>query len=159
MDRRRFLQVATVGPVVAGISSSVSAAERYFPVKVDPALYADINRVKDPKKTTPLEKKHAPVINVTKSVKAGEPFIVEVSVGETVHDMGPTHWIEYIELSLGNDPAGRLDMQPKGYIRPKATFTVVVPQEAAPAGKITLIARQRCNLHGYWESSINITVV
>lgn len=29
---------------------------------------------------------------------------------------------------------------------------MVLPKEAAPKGKVTLIAYQRCNLHGYWES-------
>jgi superoxide reductase len=158
MDRRTFLQVAALGSLTTVISSPVSAAERFFPVKADQSLFADINRVKDPKNRTPLEKKHAPVISAPSSVKAGEQFPVVVSVGEMLHDMGPTHWIEYIELSIGNEPAGRIDMQPKGYLRPKATFTVVIPKEAAPAGRITLVAHERCNLHGYWETSFDISV-
>jgi superoxide reductase len=91
-------------------------------------------------------------------VKAGEPFTVEVSVGEVVHPMGSAHWIEFIALNIGNEPAGRVDFQPKGYLNPKATFTVVLQKESAPSGKVTLIANQRCNLHGYWESSQDITV-
>lgn len=159
MERRKFLQIAAIGSFATGIVSTVSAAERFFPVKVDQSLYAAINRVRDPQNRTPLEKKHAPVITAPATVKAGEAFVVEVSVGEMLHDMMPAHWIEYIELSVGNEPAGRVDMQPKGFLRPRATFTMVVPKEAAPAGKITLVAHQRCNLHGYWESSIDITVV
>ncbi|MRR36156.1 desulfoferrodoxin, partial [bacterium] len=27
-----------------------------------------------------------------------------------------------------------------------------------PAGKITLLAFERCNLHGYWEGSLDVTV-
>jgi superoxide reductase len=73
--------------------------------------------------------------------------------------MGPAHWIEYIELNIGNEPAGRIDFQPKGYLQPKATFTVVVTKESAPAGMITLVAHQRCNLHGYWEGIMNVKVV
>jgi superoxide reductase len=72
--------------------------------------------------------------------------------------MSPSHWIENIELAIGNEPAGRLDMQSKGYLQPKATFTVVLPKEAAPSGKVTLIASQRCNLHGFWEASFDISV-
>lgn len=30
--------------------------------------------------------------------------------------------------------------------------------EAAPTGKVTLVASQRCDLHGYWESAFDITV-
>jgi superoxide reductase len=35
---------------------------------------------------------------------------------------------------------------------------VTLTKEAAPSGKVTLVAHQRCNLHGYWESSLDITV-
>ena len=158
MDRRTFLQTAVTGSVIAGFGSAATAAERYFPLKVDQSLFEGINRVKDPTKKSPLEKKHAPAITAPATVKAGEPFTVEVAVGESLHDMGPAHWIEYVELQIGNEPAGRADFQPKGYLKPKAAFTVVLPKEAAPTGKVTLVATQRCNLHGYWESSLDIAV-
>jgi superoxide reductase len=159
MDRRTFLKTATIGTLATGLSATVASAERYFPVKVDQSLFATINRVKDMAKKTPLEKSHALVISAPASVKAGELFTVEVSVGDTLHGMGPSHWIEYIELAVGNEPAGRIDFQPRGFMKPKAAFTVALPKDAAPSGTITLIASQRCNLHGYWESSIDISVV
>jgi superoxide reductase len=159
MDRRTFLKTAAMGSIATGFGATVASAERFFPVKVDQSLFTDINRAKDPAKKTPLEKSHAPVISVPASVKAGEPFTVEVSIGENIHGMGPSHWIEYIEIAIGNEPAGRIDMQPKGYLKPKVTFQVVLPKESAPAGKVTLVALQRCNLHGLWESSIDISVV
>ena len=159
MNRRTFLKTAAIGSIVTGISASVASAERYFPAKVDQSLFTDINRVKDPAKKTPLEKSHAPVISAPASVKAGEPFTVEVSIGENLHGMGASHWIEYIELAIGNEPAGRIDIQPKGYLKPKVTFVVVLPKEAAPSSMVTLVASQRCNLHGLWESSIDISVV
>ncbi|MEI6704902.1 MAG: class II SORL domain-containing protein [Deltaproteobacteria bacterium] len=158
MNRRTFLKTAALGTVVGGISASFASAERYFPVKADQSLFENINKVKDVAKKSPLEKKHAPVITAPASVKAGEPFIVDIAVGEILHDMGPAHWIEYIDLAIGNEPAGRADFQAKGYLKPKCTFSVVIPKEAAPAGKVTLIASERCNLHGYWESSIDILV-
>jgi len=158
MNRRTFLQSAVTGSVLAGITSAAAAAERYFPLKVDQTLFEGINRVKDPAKKSPLEKKHAPAITAPAAVKAGEPFTVEVAVGEQLHDMGPAHWIEYVEFSIGNEPAGRADFQPKGYLKPKVAFTVVIPKEAAPTGRVTLVAAERCNLHGYWESSLDITV-
>jgi len=34
----------------------------------------------------------------------------------------------------------------------------VVPKEAAPDGRVTLVAKEECNLHGIWEGSINIAV-
>ncbi len=159
MNRRVFLQTAVIGSISAGISGKVAAAERFFPTKVDQSLFEGINRVKDPAAKTPLEKSHAPVINAPAKVKAGEPFTVEVSVGETLHTMGPAHWIEYVELNIGNEPAGRAELQSKGYLKPRVTFTVVLPRESAPAGKVSLVARQHCNLHGLWEGSLEIGVV
>ena len=158
MDRRTFLKSAGIGTLALGVAVETFAAEKYFPSKVDQGLFENINRVKDQSNKTPLEKSHAPVITAPKTVTAGTPFNVEVSVGEVLHTMGPTHWIESIELNIGNEPAGRIDFQSNGYIKPKATFFIVVPKEAAPSGKVTLIARQRCNLHGYWEGSLDITV-
>jgi superoxide reductase len=159
MNRRTFLKTTTIGSIATGISVSVASAERYFPVKVDQALFTDINRVKDQTKKTPLEKSHAPVISAPSSVKAGEAFTIEVSIGENLHGMGPTHWIEYIELEIGNEPAGRFEMQAKGYLKPKVSFVIALAKETAPSGKVTLVASQRCNLHGLWESSIDISVV
>jgi superoxide reductase len=159
MNRRTFLTSTVIGTVAAGISSAASAAERYFPVKVDQSLFDSINRVKVPGKKSPLEMSHAPVILAPKSVKAGEIFTVEISVGEKVHDMGPAHWIEYIELAIGNEPVGRVEIQPRGFMKPKATFTVSLSKEIAPNGVVTLVAFQRCNLHGLWESTLDIAVV
>ena len=159
MDRRTFLKTAAIGTIATGITASVASAERFFPVKVDQTLFTGINRIKDPAQKTPLEKSHAPVIAAPTSVKAGELFTVEVSVGENIHVMGPNHWIESIELTIGNEPVGRADLQPKGYMKPKVTFTVALPKEVAPSGKATLVAFQRCNLHGLWESSVDISVI
>ena len=159
MDRRTFLKTAAIGSIATSLSATLASAEQYFPAKVDPSLFSSINRVMDKANKTPLEKSHAPVISVPASVKSGEPFTVEVTVGEKLHGMSPSHWIENIELAIGNEPAGRIDLQSKGYLQPKVTFTVVLPKETAPSGKVTLIASQRCNLHGYWESSIDISVM
>lgn len=158
MDRRTFVKTAAFGTLAIGIGREAFAAERYFPGKADPGLFETINRVKTPGSKTPLEMSHAPFITAPSKVKAGEPFAVEVRVGEKIHAMGPAHWIETIELNIGNEPAGRIDLQSAGYLNPKAIFTVVLAKETAPAGKVTLIARQRCNLHGYWESSQDVTV-
>lgn len=159
MDRRTFLQRAVASYFVVGFAGTAAASERYFPTKVDQLLFEGINRVKNPSSKTPLEKGHAPVIIAPAMVKAGDPFTVEVAVGESLHPMGPLHWIEYIELNIGNEPAGRAELQSKGYLKPKVTFTVVLSKEAAPAGKVTLVARQLCNLHGLWEGSLDIAVI
>jgi superoxide reductase len=158
MDRRSFLRTATVATVEVGIAGEAFAVEKYFPVKADQSLFETINRVKDPSNKTPLEKSHAPVITAPGKVKAGEPFTVEVSVGEVLHPMGQTHWIEFIQLDIGNEPAGRIDFQPQGYLAPKVTFTVTLRKESVPSGKVTLVAHERCNLHGYWEGNLDIII-
>jgi len=158
MERREFIKSAAIGSLAVGIAPLAFAAERYYPVSVDQGLFQTINRVKDVANKTALEKSHAPFITAPAKVKAGEPFTVEVSIGENLHVMGPAHWIEFVELAIGNEPAGRADFQSKGYLKPKAAFTVVLTKEAAPSGKVTLVAHQRCNLHGYWEGSLDIEV-
>ncbi len=158
MDRRVFLKSAVISTLSVGAAKEAFGAGRFYPVNVDASLFETINRVKDPSNKTPLEKTHGPFITAPAKVKAGEPFTVEVSVGENLHVMGPSHWIEFIELNIGNEPAGRVDFQPKGYLRPRAAFTVVLTKESAPEGKVTLVAHQRCNLHGYWEGSMDVEV-
>jgi superoxide reductase len=159
MDRRAFLKSAAVGAFAVGITREAFGVEKYFPVKVDQGLFKTINRVKNPSNETPLEKLHVPVITAPAKVKAGEIFNVEVTIGKTLHPMGPSHWIEYVSLNIGNEPAGRVSFQSKGYLKPKAKFTVVLTKKSAPSGKATLVVHQRCNLHGYWEGSLDIEIV
>jgi superoxide reductase len=159
MDRRTFLKTVAIGTIAGGVAKEAFAVEKYYyPTKVDQTLFDIINRVKDQLNKTPLEKSHAPVVTAPGRVKAGEPFAVEVSVGEVMHPMGESHWIEFIALNIGNEPAGRIDFQPRGYLNPKVTFMVVLTKESAPSGKVTLVAHQRCNLHGYWEGNLDIMV-
>jgi superoxide reductase len=158
MERRIFLKATTWGIVAAAAAKGALAADKYFPDKVDAKLFDNINRVKDASHETHLEESHAPFITAPETVKAGEPFTVEISVGKVLHPMGQAHWIEFIELDIGNEPAGRVDFQSRGYLNPKATFTLVLAKDAAPDGKITLTAHQRCNLHGYWESIKDISI-
>lgn len=158
MDRRDFLKTALAGVSVLGAAGTAFGADQFFPTNVDKALFQSINRAKDPKNKTALEKSHAPAIKAPAKVTAGEPFTVEVSVGENLHVMGPTHWIEFIELNIGNEPAGRVELDSRGFLSPRAVFTVVLKKDAAPGGKVTLVAHQRCNLHGYWEGSAEVEV-
>ncbi len=158
MDRRAFIRVAGLGAAALGMAGEALAAEKFFPVKVDKTLFKNINRAKNPAKETPLEKLHVPVIKAPSKVTAGEPFTVEVSVGEKLHPMGSAHYIEFIELNIGNEPAGIANLNSMGYVKPRVTFTVVLTKESAPSGKATLVAHERCNIHGYWEGTKDITV-
>ncbi len=59
--------------------------------------------------------------------------------------MGPSHYIQYVELLAGNEPAGRAEFHP-GLSVAKATFFQILDKP------VTLVAREYCNLHGLWES-------
>lgn len=102
---------------------------------------------------TDAEKKHIPVIGSPDSVKPGEPFDVSVTVGSIPHVMEPAHHIQWIELYADEKFLGRVALTP-GFTKAIATLTVVM--EAT--GSITLKAIERCNIHGLWENTRDITV-
>jgi len=120
--------------------------------EVDQALFQGVNRVQAAEKKTPLELKHAPLIEAPAQVKAGEPFAVTVTVGEIVHPMAAAHYIHYVEVLAGNEPAGRTELRP-GLNQPKTTFYLTLDRP------VTLVVRQYCNLHGLWESRQAIALV
>jgi superoxide reductase len=163
MNRRDLLASAAAGAAaIAGGSRVVVAAEaggapEYFPVKVDESLFSGVNRVKDPSNERALAKLHSPVISVPGKVKAGEVFKVEVTIGEMLHPMEPDHWIEYLQLNIGNEPAGTLLMRSHGYMKPEGTFYLKL-DETLKGKKISLVVQVKCNLHGIWENHANVDV-
>jgi len=150
--RREFLAASGVGAAALLLSArSATAGTLRTLVEVDQDLFQGINRAGAPEKRSILEKKHAPVIEAPATVKAGEPFAVAVTVGEILHPMGSAHYIEGIELFAGNEPAGRITFAP-GLNLPQATFHIKLEKD------VTLVARQYCNLHGLWESRLEVKV-
>ena len=133
------------------------AAQEYFPSAVNEDLWKGINRVKDPEHETVLEKKHSPVITAPPKVKAGEVFEVGVAIGKQLHPMEPKHWIEYIQFSIGNEPAGTVYFRSHGYLKPTANFSVVLGEELK-GKKISLVVLTKCNLHGLWQNYVNVEV-
>jgi len=108
--------------------------------------------------------KHVPVIHAPDSVRAGEPFDVEVVVGEQIsHPNTADHHIKWIELYFvpeGGTTAyalGRVEFEAHGemqiFTEPRAVFRVVVP------GSGTLRALALCNIHGLWEGATDVRVV
>jgi len=77
--------------------------------------------------------KHVPVIEKTKNG-------IKVKIGSVPHPMEEKHYIEWIQLIVGN-------MTYRQYLRPgdapEAEFCV------QQAGEV--IAREYCNLHGLWK--------
>jgi len=90
----------------------------------------------EPNKTDAAVEKHVPVIE-----RKGNQ--VTVKVGSNPHPMQAEHYILFVELLVG-DKVYRHDFK-EGDTVAQATFLVDEP------GK--LVAREFCNLHGFWATS------
>jgi superoxide reductase len=156
MKRRQFLGQALTGAgamLVAGPTLAAAKTEGFKPYEeVDSSLFQGINRPRNPQKKTPLEKKHQPVIELPKTIGKGETTKISVTVGEIEHPMSQAHYIDYVELFAGNEPAGRIKFRPRFSV-PRATFYLKLDRP------VTLVARANCNLHGLWESRVNVNPV
>ncbi len=158
MNRRTALKTTLLGGAALAFGGKTAMAKEHFPASVKAPLFRNINRVKDPAHMTTLEKEHSPVISAPSKVKAGEIFDVDVVVGEILHPMGPKHWIEFLQLNMGNEPCGMIDFRSHGYLKPKTRFCVVVGDDMK--GKtVSLVAQLKCNLHGIWENYRNVEIV
>ncbi len=158
MRRRDMLKATVASGLAVAWGGGNALAEDYFPVKVDEKLFEGINRAKDPNNETHLEQLHVPVITAPAKVKAGEPFDVEIGVGRIMHPMHPDHWIEHVQLNIGNEPAGTVTFRSKGWAQPTARFRVKL-EEDLKGKKVSLLVFDRCNLHGLWQHYVNVEVV
>ena len=118
------------------------------------SLFCGMNKPNDASNMSELEKKHTPVIECPDAVKAGEPFQVKIRVGSIPHVMDEGHSIQWIELYSGENFQARVDLTPV-FTKAEVTLTLV---KAGKHRKSTLRAVERCNLHGQWEASKEITV-
>ena len=106
--------------------------------------------------------KHVPVIDAPASVKAGETFDVDVTVGKEIpHPNTVEHHIAWIALHYVPEGAqtsieiARLDLSAHGanaFTTASAKFRVALQKGGA------LYATAYCNLHGLWASSAAIAV-
>jgi superoxide reductase len=72
--------------------------------------------------------------------------------------MGPTHWIEHVQINIGNEPTGTLVFRSHGYMKPEGRFNLVLENDLK--GKtISLVVQHKRNLRGIWQGYINIEVV
>ena len=104
--------------------------------------------------------KHVPVITAPETVRAGEPFEVEVAVGKEIpHPNTLEHHIVWVALHFVPEGSqvpvelGRMDFAAHGpdtATAPTAKFRVAVSKPG------TLFATAYCNIHGLWESSVAI---
>ena len=112
--------------------------------------------------------KHAPVIEIPEVIKAGEAFLVTVSVGkEIAHPNTTEHFIGWISVFFKAAEGkfvhnlGRFEFAAHGestegankgpaYTAPIATFKVKLDKPG------TLVAVSYCNIHGLWENSLPV---
>jgi superoxide reductase len=157
MDRRQAIKTALMGGAVLLLDRGIVSAKEYYPDKVNKSLFQNINRAKTPGEEKGLEMLHSPVIKAPDRVKAGDVFPVEVDIGRAPHPMGPAHWIEYLQLNIGNEPAGNVIFRSHGYVKAAARFNVLLGEDMK--GKsISLVVQIKCNLHGIWENHANVKV-
>ncbi|MBF0536586.1 MAG: superoxide reductase [Nitrospirae bacterium] len=106
-----------------------------------------MNTPADPGNWTDSEKKHMPV-------KAGEPVQVKIKVGAIPHVMDEGHFIQWIEVYVGNNYYARVDLTPV-FTKPEVTVTLV---RGGTHDKANLRVIERCNLHGLWETTKEIAI-
>jgi superoxide reductase len=157
MDRRDAIKSAILGSALIAFGQGPVPAKEYYMDQVDESLFRGINRVRNPGEETGLEKLHSPVITAPDKVKAGEVFAVEIAVGKLAHPMGPEHWIEHLQLNIGNEPAGTAIFRSHGYVKAAARFNALL--DPSLKGKtVSLVVQVKCNLHGVWENYVNVSV-
>ncbi len=114
--------------------------------------------------------KHAPVIELPKEIKVGQPFDVTVCVGKEIpHPNTTQHFIGWIALYFKASDGkfavnlGKLDFTAHGestegpdkgpaYTDPVGHFKVKLTKSG------TLVAMSYCNIHGLWENSVEVQV-
>jgi len=72
------------------------------------------------KEGTDFEKKHTPLIECNDTVKAGEIFEVKIHTAGVEHPMEDEHFIQFIELRIGDIPLARADLTQ--YAKPEVVF-------------------------------------
>ena len=148
-DRRKFLKTVGISAVTAGLATTVGSLRSVSADDVD--WFQNVNRVKDPLNKTPKEKGHAPVVQWPINIKNGEPFNLDIQIGENLHPMTPNHYIQWVEAYLGTDLVSRIEFSP---LCPQAKVTISVAVKEAS----TLRILTRCNLHGIWETAKTVSV-
>lgn len=117
-------------------------------------LFCGMNRPKDHSRMSELEKKHTPVIECPDEVTSGDPFKVTIKIGELPHVMEEGHHIQWIDVYFGQNFNERIELTPV-FTRPEVTVTLVKGSKHEGS---TLRVIERCNLHGQWEASKEISI-
>ncbi|MHB0915499.1 MAG: class II SORL domain-containing protein [Thermoleophilia bacterium] len=116
-------------------------------------LFCGNNTPADPANLSEMEKKHVPVIDCPDTVTPGEPFEVTIKVGELPHVMEEGHHIQWLEVYFSSNFYARIDLTP-AFTVPEVTLKLV-RHSAHKTGTMRVI--ERCNIHGQWETTKEIT--
>lgn len=115
--------------------------------------------------------KHVPVIDCPVEVAADEPFKVEVVIGKEIpHPNTTEHHIRWIELYFHPDgtkftyEVGRFEFNAHGESIEGANQGPVYTHHGVGAWMMInkpgrLYATSLCNIHGLWESSMDIAIM
>jgi len=151
--RREFLAKGLLATAALFVLDPIKKAfaENDPASKAEPDLLARVNRARDPANLRGVEVGHVPQIKSPGAVRAGEPFEVEVAVGQKLHEMIPTHYVDWIDLYAGEIFLTKIILTP-GLTQPIFKTTVVLRESAV------LRAVEHCNIHGLWEGSRRVEV-
>jgi superoxide reductase len=105
---------------------------------------------------TDFEKKHVPMIECKDEVAVNELYEVKVHSAGVDHPMEDGHFIQYIELRIGDLTVYRGSKTQ--YVKPELTVTLKAPSEGHEGLKMKLKAFMFCNLHGLWTYEKEIAI-
>jgi superoxide reductase len=126
IEKKRVYKCAKCGNIVESLWNG----------KPDLSCCGEVMKPLVPNTTDAAVEKHVPVIE-----RSGTT--VKVKVGSAAHPMTPAHYILFIEVVHGQN-VYRRDLK-EGDTVAEATF--LIPDDGQP-----LVAREFCNLHGFWAT-------
>ena len=125
-EKKKVYKCAKCGTLVEALWSGQS----------DLTCCGDVMKELVPNTTDAAVEKHVPVIERTGTT-------VKVKIGSVAHPMTKEHYILFIEVLHGQD-VYRHDLK-EGDTVAEAAF--LIPDDGLP-----LVAREFCNLHGFWAT-------
>ncbi len=118
------------------------------------SLFCQVNEAADPQNLTPLEQKHLPRIEVPAQIMAAEFFPLKISVGHIPHPNENEHFIQWLVLFVNGVYLALFD-----FAAIMTSPQISIPLQLVHAGLETrLEAVSRCNLHGLWKSTVEVSV-
>lgn len=105
---------------------------------------------------TDFEKKHVPMIECKDTVKTDEIFEVKIHTAGVEHPMEDGHFIQFIELNVGDLPLTRVQLTQ--WVKPDVVLKVKAPSKGHEGSTMKLVAYMFCNLHGLWKYEKEIKI-